>query len=38
MYACENNMEEVALKLLTFKDIDYNLLTKHNNSALIYAC
>jgi hypothetical protein len=31
-------MEEVALKLLEFKDINYNWVGNYNNSALTYAC
>jgi ankyrin repeat protein len=31
-------MEEIALKILNFQDINYNQVDNHNNSALIYAC
>ena len=31
-------MKDVALKLLDFKDINYDYITEDNNTALILAC
>jgi hypothetical protein len=31
-------MEEVALKLLEFEDINHDYITEDDNTALIYAC
>jgi ankyrin repeat protein len=38
IFACENNMKEVALKLLDFEDINYNNIDYYKNTALIFAC
>jgi hypothetical protein len=38
MYACENNIKNVAMRLLEFEDINYNNIDDDKNTALIFAC
>ena len=38
MWACENNMESIASKLLDFPDINYNQINNEGETALILAC
>ena len=38
IYACKNNMKDVALRLLEFENVNYNHIDNYGNTALIYAC